>query len=138
MGMYTEIYVRATFDMDKTPEDIINIINYMVNGYDEDKQSAMQAIVVIRGHPLFNTSRWDFMLQSSSYYHQPRSTRNFWYDEISNSWYLCCRSDFKNYDNEANLFFDWISKYCDEGGSDSFIGYTLYEEDDTPKLFYSK
>ena len=33
-------------------------------------------------------------------------------------------------------FFDWITSYIEKDGDKTFIGYSLYEEDDEPKLYY--
>ena len=49
---------------------------------------------------------------------------------------LVVRSDFKNYNGEIGKFFDWITPYIEKGGDKTFIGYSLYEEDDEPKLYY--
>ena len=46
------------------------------------------------------------------------------------------RSDFKNYGGEIEKFFDWITTHVEKDGDKTFIGYSLYEEDDEPKLYY--
>lgn len=137
MGMYTEIFVKASFDTEKVPNEVIEIIKYMVG--QSTKENALDEIEVLGGHKLFTTQRWNWMLQCSSFNHQPESTRNFFYNDISKEWYLCVRSDFKDYDNESELFFDWVKKYvsaCDSDDCENFIGYTLYEEDSVPKLYF--
>jgi hypothetical protein len=37
----------------------------------------------------------------------------FEFDDIADAWILISRSDFKNYDNEVDLFFDWLLPYID-------------------------
>ena len=54
----------------------------------------------------------------------------------SENYYLVVRSDFKNYQGEIGKFFDWISPYIEKCGDKTFIGYSLYEEYDEPRLYY--
>lgn len=131
MGMYTEIYLKVSLKHD-TPEEVINILKHMV---DDEDYTYIEVDAKLPKHPLFNTHRWDFMLCCSSYYHIPFSTMELRYDEISKSYYLTGRADLKNYDGEIDKFFDWIRPYCEY--PDEFIGYSLYEEDKKPKLYYS-
>lgn len=121
MGMYTEISLRLEFKRD-VPEDVLKTVQSML--YDPEPETACK-------HALFETPRWAFMLQCHSYYHVPYSSNDMRQDEISGDWYLVSRSDFKNYDNEAELFFDWIAPYVEDG----MMGYTLYEEDEKPTVF---
>lgn len=126
MGMYTEIYVNVSFKED-LPEEVLYAIKCMLGQVEEVDTDKLPQ------HDLFNTPRWKFMLRCSSYYHKPYNIYHFERDDISERYYLTSRSDFKNYDNESELFFDFIKPYV----KDEFIGYTRYEEDDTPKLFYA-
>ena len=41
-------------------------------------------------------------------------------------------SDFKNYENEVELFFDFVKDYVEEG----YLGYSLYEEDVVPTQYF--
>lgn len=128
MGMYTEIYVKATFPKD-TPKEVIEVIKYMMGQSETNPES-------LPDHPLFGDTRWRYMLQCSSYYHVPKSVGEFWHDHISNGWYLVSRSDLKNYDNEIEHFFNWISPYVEKSNEKTFIGYSLYEENNEPTLYY--
>lgn len=121
MGMYTEISLRLEFKQD-VPGEVINTVKSML-GLDEFDAE--------HDHSLFKTPHWDFMLRCNSYYHIPYASNDMRFDNIANSWYLVSRSDFKNYDNEAELFFDWIAPYVEDG----MMGYTLYEEDEKPIVF---
>ncbi len=126
MGMYTEIFVKVNFkeDVDK---DVIDTIKYMLGDG--------PAPEYLPSHDLFTTSRWRFMLQCSSFYHQPMNTSNLYFSDVSKQYYLCCKSDFKNYDGEAEKFFDWIKNHVES--YHSFLGYTLYEEDTMPTLYFT-
>ena len=130
MGMYTEIYVKAVLKGD-VDDNVVNIIKYML-GMDNIELEDL----TLPYHRLFATSRWHYMLQSSSYYHIPYTVKLFEYDEISENYYLVVRSDFKNYQGEIGKFFDWIAPYIEKCGDKTFIGYSLYEEYDEPKLYY--
>ena len=130
MGAYTEIYVKVVLKED-VDDNVINILKYML-GMDDVGLEDFE----IPSHSLFKTYRWDSMLRSGSYYHMPYNVKLFEYNDISESYYLVVRSDFKNYQGEIGKFFDWITpcikKYCDK----TFIGYSLDEEDGEPKLYY--
>ena len=130
MGMYSEIYVKAVLKED-VDDNVINILKYML-GMDDVELEYLE----IPSHRLFATERWHCMLRSGSYYHIPYNVKLFEYNEISNNYYLVVRSDFKNYNGEIGKFFDWIAPYVEKYGDKTFIGYSLYEEDDEPTLYY--
>ena len=118
--------------MKKSVDDnVINIIKYML-GMDDVELEDLE----IPSHSLFTTGRWHYMLRSSSYYHIPYTVKLLEYDNISENYYLVVRSDFKNYQGEIGKFFDWITPYVEKDGDKTFIWYSLYEEDDEPKLYY--
>ena len=130
MGTYTEIYVKAVLKED-VDDNVINILKFML-GMDDVELEDLE----IPSHSLFATVRWDCMLRSSSYYHIPYTIKLLEYNNISENYYLVVRSDFKNYQGEIGKFFDWIAPYIEKCGDKTFIGYSLYEEDDEPKLYY--
>ena len=130
MGMYTEIYVKAVLK-ENVDDNVVNIIKYMLGIDDVELED-----LTIPSHSLFETDRWDSMLRSSSHHHIPYNVKLFEYNEISNNYYLVVRSDFKNYDGEIEKFFDWIKQYLEQDYYKTFMGYSLYEEDDEPKLYY--
>ena len=130
MGMYTEIYVKAVLK-ENVDDNVINILKYML-GMDDVELEDLD----IPSHSLFTTRRWHSMLRSGSYYHIPYKIKLLEYNDISENYYLVVRSDFKNYQGEIGKFFDWITPYIVKDGDKTFIGYSLYEEDDEPKLYY--
>ena len=130
MGTYTEIYVKAVLKED-VDDNVINILKYML-GMDDVELEDFE----IPSHSLFKTDRWDSMLRSGSYHHIPCTVKLFEYSDISENCYLVVRSDFKNYQGEIGKFFDWVTPYIEKYGDKTFIGYSLYEEDDEPKLYY--
>ena len=130
MSMHTEIYVKAVLKKD-VDDNVVNIIKYMLGIDDVELED-----FTIPSHSLFETDRWDSMLRSGSYYHVPYTVKLFEYNDVSENYYLVVRSDFKNYDGEIEKFFDWIKQYLEQDYYKTFMGYSLYEEDDEPKLYY--
>ena len=130
MSMYTEIYVKVVLKKD-VDDNVINILKYML-GIDDVELEDFE----IPSHSLFKTDRWSSMLRSGSHYHIPYNVKLFECNDISENYYLVVRSDFKNYNGEIGKFFDWIAKKIEKDGDKTFIGYSLYEEDDEPKLYY--
>jgi len=121
MGMYTEINLRIRLKED-VPENVISTINDMVNG---------NSLSNAPEHPFFKTPRCGSVMLSSSFYHVPFATMCLRKKSPSTTWYLFGRSDLKNYNDEIELFFDWIYPYCREG----MLGYSLYEEEVYPDVY---
>ena len=127
MGMYTELNIGVSLRSD-TPLDVISIIEYML---DIDN---MKMCDVPFDHPLFSTERWSFMLLTGSYYFDGRTDSSMVRDDIDNEYKLNVRCNLKNYDDEIDLFLDFIRPYLVTSG---FLGYKRYEEDDDPTLIYN-
>ena len=127
MGMYTQLNIGVDLRRD-TPENIIDILNYMLTGGSNipDPETT--------DHPLFSTLRWRFMLTCDSCYFDGHTDSSMVRDGIFNDYHLNVRSNLKNYDNEIELFLDFIRPYLD---TDGFLGYKWYEEDDDPTLIYN-
>lgn len=126
MGMYTELVVSAEI---KPIEEIIDTLKVMAGLSDK--------FVKLPEHPLFKTSRWRCLFNSSSHYFVPRSVCLLEYDDISASWILIVRSDLKNYEHEIELFIDWIRPYLVECGYETMFAYSRYEETKEPTIYYS-
>lgn len=132
MGMYTEFYINVRFKSD-LPESVVYALKCMMGDESTIEYSKLPE------HELFRTSRWDFMLRCSSYYHKPYNVGELVYDDICKSYFLTNRSDFKNYSNKIDLFLDFITPFIDyDYNIPKFIGYSLYEEDYVPTLYYIK
>ena len=130
MSMYTEIYVKAVLKEDVNI-NVIDVLKYML-GMDNIELEDL----ILPNHSLFTTNNWHYMLRSGSYYHVPYVVSLFEYNNISENYYLVVRSDFKNYQGEVEKFFDWISPHVEKDGDKTFMGYSLYEEDYEPTLYY--
>lgn len=125
MGMYTELFISCRLKNDPA---IINVLKYMIGEIDEQP--------ALPDHNLFKLAdRWNFMLQCSSYYFVPRVVHLLEYDKIGDYWCFINRSDFKNYDNEVELFINWIRPYLIDSDGDMFA-YSRYEETKEPTIYY--
>lgn len=129
MGMYTEILVRAELPAD-TDRVVLGALEAMIGREDVP--------TVLPDHPLFSCHRWSSLGTCTSAYHPVISssylTASPWgADRLA----LFMHASLKNYDNEIELFFDWIDPYLANDPGD-FIGYSLYEEDETPTLYFKR
>ena len=117
MGMYTEILIKC--DIECKDEIALKVLNFLFNNGEEPD--------VLPEHEFFKCNRWQFIGNCSSYYHIP-AVQNFF-----DGSYLFSRSDLKNYDDEINEFFKWLIPFVSACKGEC-IGYSWYEEDDTPEL----
>lgn len=120
MGMYTELLLKCKVKSD-IPEEVKYILDYLFNNGDTPP--------ILPEHSFFKCTRWEHIGNSCSYYHIP------WESSMYKEGYIFSRSDLKNYDNEINLFLNWINPYIDSFDGDC-IGYKWYEEDTKPTLLY--
>jgi len=126
MGMYTELNFNSELKKD-TPENIITILKCMIDGsFYEDE---------LPDHNFFKTNRWDWMLQSDSYYFDAKTESKLVKEE--GKIYLRIQCNLKNYDREIEEFLDWIMPYCDKEVGD-YLGHSRYEESEEPTLIYKE
>lgn len=139
MGMYTEFVFGGAL-RDDVPENVIAILRYLVKPIWSDRFVVGQENIPIPDHPFFQTDRWLGIAASSScYFGYNQSLSALVYDEINRHWVVAIRSSIKNYNNEIEKFVDWIRPYIREGsGEQDLLGYSLYEADVTPTLYYLK
>ena len=118
MGMYTQLVINTKI-RDDISNEIINILAFLFNGEELNED-------IIPEHKFFKCQRWEligrcgYILSATSQY---------------KGGYLFSKSELKNYNNEIELFIDWLKPYICEY-SDEFIGYWLYEEYDKPELIF--
>lgn len=128
MGMYTELHFNSEL-RGNVPDGIVAVLKYMLGDIKEEPS--------LPDHELFATKRWRVMLRMDSYYFDADTHSTLRYDDISNNYYLCVRSNLKNYDQEIEKFVDWIIPYLDKYDGD-FLGFRRYEETEDPTLIYMK
>ena len=129
MGMYTKLH--CNIQIKKEANECIEILKYML---DEKEKIDFE----IPKHDLFKqeTGRWKYMLRCCSEYFT--GTQNSKLIDKGYGYVLHCDCDLKDYENEIELFLDWISQYGDYKEWYEFVGYEIYEEDDVPTLIYMK
>lgn len=128
MGMYTELHFNSELKKN-TPENVLNTLKYMISGEESIKPTALP------DHDLFETERWEVLFLMDSYYFDADTHCTLRHDTISDTYYLCVRSNLKNYGSEIEKFIDWIMPYLDKFEGD-FLGFYRYEESEQPTLIY--
>jgi hypothetical protein len=124
MGMYTELV--ASFELkENAPKQVLDILTHMTV-YSEQT-------VDVPDHPFFKCERWHFMLRCSSAYFVGAAHSTLQHSEVYDCYSLLVHCNFKNYENELDLFLNWLAPYVKRRG---FAGYSRYEEDVQPKLIY--
>jgi hypothetical protein len=127
MGMYTALHFTAALKRD-VPDDVVNILRYMLDRGGEWSEPPTP------DHPLFETARWDFMLNADSYYFEA-DTHSALVPYPTSGFGLSITCNFKNYTGELASFLDWILPFVDARPGE-FLGYHQYEEDEHPTLIY--
>ena len=137
MGMYTEFVFGGALH-DDVPENVLNILRYLVEPIESVRADHLFRKLEIPDHPFFQTERWQgIAVTSSCYFGYNRPHSALVYDEINRHWVVAIRSSIKNYSHEIEKFVDWIRPYIRKGsGEQNFIGYSLYEADVAPTLYY--
>lgn len=109
MGMYTEIFFRAAVD-----------------------EGAYMEMLYTSEHSLVMNS-------GSAYFPEVAPTGpKFHHDPRYNTYTVEFRSSMKNYHGEIEDFFAWVAPHCAHTNTPGgFIGYSLYEEDRCPTLFFA-
>ena len=107
MGLYTDFEIEITLKKN-TPEHVINIIDYLFNWRRNDRKEKSELIKP--NHEFFKTPRWHHIGSMSG-----------WSDAESNfnpkTLHIKSISSLKNYDDEIDLFLDWIKPHlqCQDG-----------------------
>ena len=127
MGMYTEVFMRGELAAD-TATEVLHILHAIFQGEEPHTKP---------DHPFFETpSYMSLFLGHSAYFPAPFKSRAV-VSDFGGHWEIGIHASLKNYDDEIEKFFDWIDPYLYESPG-QFLGYSLYEESDNPRLFYKK
>ena len=127
MGMYTEFHYNAELKQD-IPEEVRAVLEFMVGNLDQEPSTP--------DHPLFaEGTRWRFMLRCDSYYFDA-DTHSTLRDDRQGGSYLCIRCNLQNYADEIEKFCDWVRPYIDKFEGE-FLGFSRYEETETPTLIFA-
>jgi len=108
MGMYTELTLNFSLK-NELPTNVLYALKVMTSdSWDCDSD-------LLPKHDLFKAERFQMVLSSDSF----------------NDSRIESHTEFKNYDNEIELFIDWIKPFVNQDKG-SLIGFSLYEEDYDP------
>jgi len=135
MGMYTEFFFRTTLKKD-LPADVLAVVKYF-GGVTDERPTEDE----LPDHPLFKCYRWEMLGRS---YGQGRFDTMRQRDESKGAWgwdhndggTLAFWCEFKNYESEIQKFIDWITPHL-ASTLPEYLGYSLYEEDDEPRIYMS-
>ena len=121
MGMYTRLTFWA-----EIPDAHADEVKSLVSMRPESRRP---------DHPFFKTPRYGVLFSCSSYYFNTGRSR-LERDDIIKGYWLNIDSSLKNYDDEIELFLDWIHPLVKPGNFQHVGGFTQYEEDERPTLIY--
>jgi hypothetical protein len=127
VGMYTEFFFRAPLRGDVDRQFFVRL---------NETPDSFTPVHGLPEHPFFQCERWHNLFCGGSAYHETRGF-DLRYDSFRSQHILFCHSSFKNYDGEIEKFLDWIDPMVEELEG-TFLGYSLYEEDEQPILYYKK
>lgn len=132
MGMYTEFVFGCELKED-TPSVVIDILK-VIFGLEKGLPHCYDDDTIV-----FPPTRNGCIPYGASYYfavHDSHS-RMIFDKALSKTWSITIRCNIKNYENEIERFIDWLMPHISRGaGCRDFLGYTIYEESDTPRLYY--
>lgn len=131
MGTYTELVLQAHIKSD-LPDNVKPLIDYFFDEKSEWMKLTDEQKNNLPDHNFFKCERWSQIGHFSSYSFSPFSLKYKTNYGLNNpgeiSTFLLC--NIKNYDNEIELFLDWLKPYAFE-----MWGYHRCEADD-PSFFY--
>lgn len=125
MGMYTELIFGAALKKD-TPNTVIQALKYMLGERDKPLDFPLPE------------GRCEWLFLGTSYYFGVSTCVNkLYYDNIGENYILSTRSNIKNYNNEIEIFLDWVKPYIEYGsGTKNMYAIVMYEEQETPTIYY--
>lgn len=127
MGMYTDFCFDAQLKAN-TPNEVISFLQEWKRNPQDIRQ-----YTALPEHELFRTPRWWMLGFCCSAYFD--AIPHFKLEENLGQWVINIRCNLKNYDDEIDLFVEWIKQYVDAGPV-QFLGFKRYEEETAPTLFY--
>jgi hypothetical protein len=126
MGMYTQVFLAIELNSLANP-DVLYTLHTMV----------IDSMYIVNGNEkvVFESERSQIMFKCSSAYFVDVIVSKLKYCPYSKSWSLLVHSHFKNYDSDIEKFIEFIKPYCRRNG---LIGYSIYEEDEQPTLYFKE
>lgn len=127
MGMYTEIMVTGSIPEHEV--EAVEILHFLFAG---QPLPALPGGMSLPDHKFFTLSRWSMIGRCSSYYfatHEPHNVVE--YVEDGERYLFTSVSNIKNYSNEIDEFFNWLSTTDAD-----YFGYSRYEETPLKVTYY--
>lgn len=124
MGMYTEMVLGVEI---KNIPEVVAVLNNLNECKDIDDFNIE--------HKFFDTPRGDMVLRGTSCSFKGKTDCNIEKALFNDRYSLTVRSNIKNYDDEYELFLDWLCPYID-AYDDEMLGYIRYEDNELPWLIY--
>lgn len=125
--MYT--WLVCSFHLKEgTPSEVIEVLKHMTGLRWSASLRDDLPLPHVPDHPFFLTDMWSDMLR---YEHNLFDGANphctFAVDQASGLWHLDADSAFKNYCDEVDLFFNWITPWV-VSGDNGLVGHSLFSE----------
>lgn len=122
MGMYTELIFGARLKK-QTPQTIIDALTELVDGsYD-----GVNGVINLGRNPLRG---------GSYYFGVCAPVSKIWMDEITGQYVISTRGNIKNYDNDIEIFLEWIKPFIDSGSGESEMYAIVTYEESKPILYF--
>ena len=130
--MYTKFNVIIPLKND-IPKNIKELLYEMIEyGTTSSKDESIE-------HEFFNGKTRPFFARCNSYYFTGTSNSSIQYanEEEKKDMVLHIDCDFKNYNNDIDLFLDFVKQFIEYTNYfPMFLGYSQYEEDANPTLYF--
>jgi len=130
MGYYTELRFKAKLKHD-TPENVINFLKRVIKEHDLGHvKTIFNTEDVFKpefDHPFFKCDRWYMLFISTNWDNEMQGGMFY---ENNNRWVIDLHTEFKNYDNEIDLFLDWIKPFIIGRKKKQYVGYKRGEDED--------
>lgn len=125
MGYYTRLHIDVRLKRE-TPKEFLRVIDAEI--CQRPWNSILPAVDPKINHPFFNCYRWPAMFTCINFNESLGST--FRKHKAHGYWLLKIDTEFKNYDDEIELFVDWISPWIIGRKKKQYIGWYQGEGDD--------
>ncbi len=129
MGFYTELYLDCEIDSSLLNDTEKEIVDYFFN-FDVDRDTP----TILPNHQFFKCPRWSMIGRGGSAYFDENVSKSL--TKNNNIWSIVSRSDFKNYDDEIELFLDWFTPFIIKKEEPYCVGHQQGEDDEEPTLIY--
>lgn len=128
MGYYTELKFKAKLKHD-TPENVVKILKRVINdcdlGHNKVLFNTKDVFKPEFDHPFFKCANW-YMLFLSTNLNDEMQGGKFYKEK--NRWVLDLHTEFKNYDNNIEYFFEWIKPFISGRKKKQYVGWWRGED----------